>query len=131
MKTILIVGAIAFALICASCQTTPSDVTNSDAAHALSTYLQALVAKDEATLTLLSCADWEASALMELDSFQSVETSLEDLNCQQNGTDDESAVVVCAGKILTSYGDETQEYELSDRTYKMVKQGTEWLVCGY
>lgn len=94
-------------------------------------YLNALVDKDETILTLLSCADWESKALMELDAFQAVETNLEGLSCQQANVDTDSVYVTCEGKIITSYGGEVQEYDLDQRKYSMVKQDGDWLVCGY
>lgn len=118
-------------LMCSACQAQSPNETNSAAVRALTSYLEALVEKDEATLSQLSCADWELQALLELDAFQSVETSLEGLQCQSTETGEGGATVVCAGKILTSYGGETQEYDLSERNYKLTEQNGEWLVCGY
>ncbi len=125
----LIFVLVGFILI--GCQPQNSDSESSPAIKALTSYLNALVDKDEAKLTLLSCAEWEASALLELDSFQSVETSLKDLSCRETAIDANSAAVNCQGFIVTSYGSETQEYDLGQRTYQMVEQGDEWLVCGY
>ncbi|MEX2161184.1 MAG: hypothetical protein WD751_04640 [Anaerolineales bacterium] len=126
----VVVILISVAFLFAACQSgNPEETT--PAAKALVAYLNALVAKDEAGLTLLSCADWEANALLELDSFQSVETHLEGLSCQQTASTEGSATVICQGAIVTSYGDEVQEFDLSERTYRLVQQGSDWLVCGY
>jgi hypothetical protein len=113
--------------IFASCQSQ----TTSPPVEALVSYLHALVDKDEAMLTVLSCPEWEVDALFELDAFQSVETRLVGLQCQLNAIDSNSATVTCQGKILTSYNGEQQEYDLGDRTYSIVEQGGDWLVCGY
>ena len=43
---------------------------------AVEAYLNALNEKNSTRLSTLSCADWEATALMELDSFQAVSTTL-------------------------------------------------------
>lgn len=103
----------------------------SPAAQTLARYLQALVDKDEATLTSLSCPDWEPNALLELDAFQAVETKLEGLSCQQTGEEGDEVWVVCAGKILATYSDEVQEFDLGKRTYRLIQQDGDWLVCGY
>lgn len=101
------------------------------AADALENYLNALVAKDEARLVSLTCPSWEENALLEFDSFQAVETELAGLSCQQAGSEGETVLVKCQGKILATYTNEVQEFELGGRTYKMVQNGADWQVCGY
>ncbi|MCL5429039.1 MAG: hypothetical protein M1347_04445 [Chloroflexi bacterium] len=122
---------VSVAVLIVGCQPRGSGAATSPAIEALVAYLSALTDKDEAALTVLSCTDWEANALLELDAFQSVETRLEGLNCQQNVTDGSSVTVTCQGKIVTSYGGEVQEFDLGKRTYSMVEQDGNWLVCGY
>ena len=99
-------------------------------AKAVEDYLNALVAKDADRLSTLSCGDWEDDALLELDSFQAVNTRLEGLACEQTGTDGNTALVLCNGKIIATYDTENQELDLSVRTYQVVQEGGEWLVCG-
>ncbi len=94
-------------------------------------YLNAIVSADENKITTLSCADWEDSALLELDSFQGVEVSLVDLQCKQSGTDGDTALVNCSGHFLTSYNGEETEVKLDARHFELVQQNGEWLVCGY
>lgn len=93
-------------------------------------YLTALNEKDSPRLSTLSCADWEPTALMELDSFQAVSTTLEGLSCAQTGTDGDKALVTCQGRIVASYNGELQSFDLSARTYIVEKSTGEWLVCG-
>ena len=93
-------------------------------------YLNAMNEKDSTRLSTLSCADWEPTALMELDSFQAVSTTLEGLACAQTGTDGANALVTCQGKIVASYNGELQEVDLSARTYIAENSTGEWLVCG-
>ena len=97
---------------------------------AVEDYLQALVAKDSDRLTTLTCSDWEDDALLELDSFQAVTTRLDGVACTQTGTDGDAALVLCKGKIIATYNNEDQELDLSRRTYQVVQQGGDWLVCG-
>jgi hypothetical protein len=101
------------------------------AAKAVEDYLTALVNKDANALSALSCADWRSNALLELDSLQAVATRLENLGCTASGTDGTTTQVNCLGKILATYNNEDQQLDLSVRTYQVVQQGDEYLVCGY
>jgi hypothetical protein len=104
---------------------------NNDApAQAVEDYLSALVAKDPDRLTTLSCGEWEDDALLELDSFQAVTARLDGVACEQTGTDGSTALVLCNGRIIASYNEEDQELDLSVRTYQVVEEGGDWLVCG-
>jgi hypothetical protein len=98
--------------------------------QAVEDYLNALVAKDANRLTTLSCGEWEEDALLELDSFQAVSARLEGLACEQTGTDGDAALVLCNGNIVATYNEEDQQLDLSVRTYQVVQEGGEWLVCG-
>jgi hypothetical protein len=104
---------------------------SSGAPAAVQGYLQALVSKDSATLSSLSCADWESSATMEMDSFQAVTAVLEGVSCKEVGSDGDAKLVNCQGAIVATYNDEKQNLDLSPRTYKVVQEGGEWRVCGY
>ena len=121
MILILLMTAL-FLAACASNKDAPAKVVED--------YLNALVTKDADRLSTLSCGDWEDDALLELDSFQAVTTRLEDLACEQTGTDGDTALVLCKGKIIATYDNEDQELDLSVRTYEVVQEGGEWLVCG-
>ena len=103
----------------------------SGSVRAVEDYLNALVSKDDALVSSLSCEDWEMMAMLELDSFQAVETRLEGLTCSDAGADGDTFLVSCQGKIIATYNDEDQELDLSMRTYEVVQQGGEFLVCGY
>jgi len=105
--------------------------SNTDApAKAVEDYLNALVEKDADRLSTLVCGAWEEDALIELDSFQAVTARLEDAACTQTGTDGETALIHCTGKIILSYDNEDQELDLSTRTYQVTQEGGDWLVCG-
>ncbi len=99
-------------------------------AKAVEAYLNALVAKDANRLSTLSCGDWENDALLELDSFQAVNTRLDGASCEQTGTDGNTALVLCKGKIVATYNNEDQDLDLSVRTYQVVQEGGNWVVCG-
>jgi hypothetical protein len=121
---ILVMISTLFLSACASSQ------SNKAPAKAVENYLNALVAKDSDRLTTLSCKDWEDDALLELDSFQAVTTRLDGMACTQTGTDGDTALVLCKGRIIATYNNENQELDLSTRTYQVVQQGGDWLVCG-
>lgn len=104
--------------------------TSGAPAKAVEDYLTALVEKDADRLSTLVCGEWEEDALIELDSFQAVTTRLEGLACEQTGTDGETVLVLCSGKIIATYTNEDQEIDLSVRTYQVTQEGGDWLVCG-
>jgi outer membrane lipoprotein-sorting protein len=112
--------------------TLPACASNNDNApvQAVESYLNALVEKDANRLTALVCGEWEEEALLELDSFQAVTARLEGVACEQTGTDGATALVLCNGNIVASYNNEDQQLDLSVRTYQVVEEGGEWLVCG-
>jgi hypothetical protein len=99
-------------------------------AKAVEEYLNALVTKDENRLPTLVCGDWEEDALIELDSLQAVTARLDNVACTQTGTDGNTALVNCSGKLVATYNNEDQELDLSLRTYQVVQQNGDWLVCG-
>jgi hypothetical protein len=101
------------------------------AAQAVESYLTALVNKNTDGLSALTCADWESQALLELDAFQAVSTRLENLSCSTTSSDGTTSQVNCQGNILATYNGEDQQFDLSVRTYQVVQQGDEYLVCGY
>lgn len=124
----ILVGLGILAVLLSACG---SAASSDPAARAVETYLQMLVVKDSNRLASLSCAAWESTAIMELDSLQAVETRLEGLACRTTGADGGTTLVTCDGTIVATYDTEDQELDLSVRTYHVVKEGGEYLVCGY
>ena len=117
---------LVFALLLSAC----GKATN-PAVKAVEDYLHALVNKDGTSLSTLSCADWEANALLELDALQAVATRLDGLACAVTGNNGSTTDITCQGKIIATYNNEDQQLDLSVRTYQVVQQGGEYLVCGY
>ena len=109
---------ILISLLLTACSPSPAAVVED--------FLSALTTKDEARLLTLVCADYEFDALLEFDSYALVQTTLKDVDCTSNGTD-----VTCSGSIEASYGAEIRSFDLSQRTYHLVQDGSDWLVCGY
>jgi len=115
-------------VLLSSCRSVASSTAPSGTVEA---YIQALVGMDKNHLSALSCSTWEPTALQEMDSFQAVKTRLEGLACQVSGTDGATTLVKCQGKIIATYNGEDQALDLSVRTYQVVQQGGEYVVCGF
>lgn len=125
-KLVLLSFMVVAALALAACGASDADAP----AKAVENYLTALVEKDADRLPTLVCGDWEADALIELDSFQAVTARLENLSCSQTGTDGETVLVLCKGNIVATYNGEDQALDLSGRTFQVTQEDGEWLVCG-
>jgi hypothetical protein len=104
---------------------------NAAALDTLSSYLQAFTDKNEARLSSLVCSAWSSDSFLEYDSFQGVKTQLEGLSCKASAGEDGAVLVSCQGKILASYQNEAQEFNLCKRVYRLEKIGADWVVCGY
>jgi uncharacterized protein YcfL len=114
-------------LILAGC----SSSAQNGAAKAVEGYLQAVTAQDINKASSLSCANWESSAQLEVDSFSAVTAKLDGLSCKETGTDGKFTLVSCQGKIVTTYNNENQEINLAGRVYQAVQESGEWRMCGY
>jgi len=126
MRKFFLLALVVISFTLASCSPSNTDAP----AKSVEDYLNALVAKDADRLPTLVCGDWEDDALIELDSFQAVTASLENVSCAQAGTDGDTALVLCTGNIVASYNNEDQRLDLAVRTYQVVQEGGDWLVCG-
>ena len=126
MRKLILLIALALAGIVLMACSSSTDAP----AQAVENYLNALVNKEADKLPTLVCGEWEEDALIELDSFQAVTARLENVACSQTGADGEAALVLCTGNIVATYNDEDQKLDLSVRTYQVVEQGGDWLVCG-
>ena len=127
-NSITILGFILI-MVLSACSGTGS--RNTSPATVVELYLKALVAKDDKSLSTLSCSDYEADALMELDSFQAVEIRTDGFTCSAAGTSGEFSLVNCQGKIFATYNGEVQNFDFSTRNYQVIDQNGEFLVCGY
>ena len=99
--------------------------------QAVEAYLQAQVAGDEDKLVSLSCAAWEEQAVAAAASFRSVEARLDNLACQEAGTEGDFTLVTCSGTIVIQYrGEDPREQSLPDLTYRALKEDGTWKMCG-
>ncbi len=101
------------------------------AAQAVESYIQALSNKDQVKLSNLSCSDWEADAMLEMDSFSAVGSKVENLACEQTGQEGSNIYISCTGVMTLDYNGEAQRIDLSIRTYIARQEDGEWRMCGY
>ena len=105
---------------------------SSNSATVVEDYYKALVAKDRGRFVNLICADWEAAAMLEFDSFGAVEAELDGVSCEKSGTDGDNTLVTCKGSLSVTYrGEDNRLLSLEDNTYRVIKEGGEWRMCGY
>jgi len=102
-----------------------------DASKAIEAYIQALSNKDSAQISNLSCAEWEKSALSEVDSLTAVGSKIENLTCKETGQNGADSYVSCTGVLSLDYNGEAQQIDLSARTFIARNEGGEWRMCGY
>ncbi len=102
------------------------------AAAAVQSYWQAMVDRDLNKVVELSCADWEAQARTEFNSFSAVKLKLENVACQAPAdASGQSIKVTCTGAIIANYGAEDLTIDIANRAYNTVNEGGEWRMCGY
>ena len=126
MRTKLTILMLALSILLSACGVNASG----SATTAVEGYITALSAKDQAALISNSCADWEDDALIEFDSFALVEVTVDGMSCTESGADGDKTLVDCTGMLNMSYNGEPQSLDLADRTYKVIEQDGNWLVCG-
>jgi hypothetical protein len=105
--------------------------TQTAASQAVEDYLQVLSDKDEKSLLTRICPGYEFDALVEFDALAQVQTELKDVTCQQIESNAGGTKVTCTGSLVSNYGSEIFQYDLSGRIYNVVPDGENWLVCGY
>ena len=98
---------------------------------AVEDYFHALIDKDATRAVNVSCAAWESGARTDVDTFAMYPATLENMVCRTAGADGEYQLVECTGKATLDYNGEIQEIDLAARTYKVLREGGEWRMCGY
>jgi hypothetical protein len=94
-------------------------------------YLEARAAADVELTTALSCPAWKPQAVTEAISFRSMNAELQGVSCEATGAADGFSLVACQGTMLTTYGPDTREWDLSNQTYRAAPEAGEWKMCGY
>jgi hypothetical protein len=125
----LVLGLV-FVLILAGCRSQKSGPV-----QAVENYYQAITSRNEDLFVNSTCADWEEKGRVEYDSFQGVNSTLEDFACKETGkggaSGGDTTLVTCSGKIVASYGNEKMDFPLADRVHKVKNEAGDWRVCGY
>ena len=121
-----LLGILPLIFLLSACQP-----ASSGAVDAVEGYIQALVDENQDGLTMNSCADWEESAVMELDAFIGVSATVKDMACEVSADDGDVVLVTCSGNIEATYNNEERQLPLDVRSFKVVKEQGNWLVCGY
>ncbi len=94
-------------------------------------YLEARAAADVELTTELSCPAWKSQAVTEAISFRSMNAELQDVSCEATGASDGFSLVACQGTMLTTYGPDTREWDLSNQIYRAAPEAGAWKMCGY
>jgi len=123
-RSIPILLALA-ALLLAAC------ADKGSAPDAVESYLKAKIASDDDKLVSLSCKDWEAKALLDAKSFESVKAEFEDMSCKEAGKDSSYTLVTCEGTMIIQYrGEDPREQSLGGVTYRAIEEEGKWKMCG-
>lgn len=118
---IRVILLFAVMLVIAGCATESA----SDPADTVVKYMQAKVDGDRETLSSLLCAEMESALNREVNSFSTVDATLENATCERAGNSD---TVTCSGAIVADYGGENTEFELT--SYRVVQEDGVWKWCG-
>jgi hypothetical protein len=105
--------------------------TPDPALTAIYDYLDARARADVEDARALACQAWQGQAATEAVSFRSMQAKLEGILCTVNGVSGPYTLVGCTGKIITTYGTETREWDQSNFVYQAVEEEGVWKMCGY
>jgi hypothetical protein len=94
-------------------------------------YLNARLTADADEVIPLVCKAWKSAAITEAISFRSMNARLEDVACTANGSSGLYTLVGCTGKMVTTYGGETRDWDLSSFIYQTLPEDGAWKMCGY
>jgi hypothetical protein len=101
------------------------------AVTAILAYLQARAQTDLGAATALSCKAWKPQAVTEAISFRSMNARLVGVACEVMGSAGVFTLVGCRGKIVTTYGTESRDWDLSAFVYQVTTEDGHWKMCGY
>ncbi|MBI5957590.1 MAG: hypothetical protein HY866_02575 [Chloroflexi bacterium] len=103
----------------------------SSAPESIENYLKTKVKGDADKLASLSCKEYEAQALLDAASFESVNARIDKLTCKETGKQDKFTLISCEGTLVIQYrGEDPREQNLSGTTYLAIKEDDEWKMCG-
>ena len=70
----------------------------------------------------LVCKAWKSAAVTEAISFRSMNARLEGVACTANGSSGLYTLVGCTGKMVTTYGGEARDWDLSSFVYQTLPE---------
>jgi len=130
MKRFLLLTLIAL-LTLTACGGAPAGDASAEvdpAVRVVERYLTAKVARDEATVRALLCAEMESALAREVAAFATVsDAKIENMACTRN---DGADTVTCTGEITASYGVDAAPTKFELSTYRVVQEDSEWKWCG-
>jgi hypothetical protein len=118
----------------AASQASPTDeaaAENGGAVDVVLAYLAARAEADVAGVSDLSCAAWRGQATTEAISFRGMQAEMVDVACRLAGSDGPWTLVSCSGKIVTTYGTESRDWDLDSFVYQTSVEDGQWKMCGY
>ena len=101
------------------------------ATQSVEEYFQAIVEKNQDMLVSKVCTSYEPNAMLDFNTFAIVKTSLENFSCQTTTTNENGYDVNCQGSLQAKFGDELRTFDLSKRTFQVVEENGNWLICGH
>jgi hypothetical protein len=123
-RSVMIILPLAF-LVLTAC------ADKGSAPDAVEKYLKAKIVSDDNKLVSLSCKDWEARALLDAKSFESVTAEFKEMSCKEAGKDGPYTLVTCEGTLIIQYrGEDPREQNLSGTTYRAIEEDGKWKMCG-
>ena len=122
----LLLISISFSVLLTACA-----APTSEAASTVEEYLSSLASHDGNQVSNLSCQDWETDALLEVDSFQLVNVTLEEVSCAVVNETAGEFEVQCTGAIVSTYNNEVTRIDLAGRVYRVIQEKGDFFVCGY
>ncbi len=125
------VGAASAATATVAATAAAATATPDPAVAAILAYLDARARGDVGAVTGLSCKAWKPKAVTEAVSFRSMNAKMVGVTCQVNGSAGSFTLVGCGGKMVTTYGTESRDWDLSAFVYEVIAEDGQWKMCGY
>ena len=125
MRRSILILLVLTAILLAAC------ADKGSAPDAIESYLKAKIVSDDDKLVSLSCKDWEAHALLDAKSFESVKAEFKDMSCNDAGKEGSYTLITCEGTMVIQYrGEDPREQSVAGVTYRAIEEDGKWKMCG-
>jgi hypothetical protein len=121
-RLLLLAGIVLLIALFAAC------AQHEDPKNVVEAYFTAAVAGDADKMRSISCDEWEAQADRQAQSFRTVQSTLQGMQCGKSGEDGSYTLVTCQGAIVMDYNGEQREFPLE--TYRVIQEDGTWHFCG-